>query len=173
MSPQLSGMKKILILLVFLLILTPVFAEKMILKEGNSYSDEAKNITLLKIENNKALFCVNNEKGIIAKDKRADINGVIIEFMRNFEDKSAKFDIVVPNCYKCVCGPECSNSECVERQIEIEQQPINKTEPKSEIIQTQTIQPSGVSVISLIAVILILLVASMGVYVLWKRYQYR
>lgn len=151
-------------------LLTSVTAEKVILKPGESYSDEDKNITLLKLENFKALVCVNNQKGIVAKDKRIDINGIIVEMTRYYRD-SAKFDIEVPNCYKCECTEDCLNLLCQETQTPDNQiiDQNQQTNQNQEIQKIEIIESTGVSTASIIAVILIIIVALLGIYTLWKR----
>lgn len=159
-----------LLVLILLFLITSVSAEKVTLKIGESYTDEDKNITLLKIEGTKTLACVNNQKGIIAKNKRVDINGVILEIKTIYSNNSVKFDIEVPSCYKCTCTGDCLNQLCQEIQ-EPEPKPLtqNQQENNTPSEKTEIIETPNISVISIIAVILIILVSILGIYILWKK----
>ena len=58
------------IVLIFLVILLPLAsAAKISLLINQSYTKDGRNITLLDINKDKILVCVNNEKGIVSKDK--------------------------------------------------------------------------------------------------------
>lgn len=169
MYSLLSGMKKLILILIALLLISNVIANNVLLNIGESYSDEDKNITLLKLENKKALVCVNNQKGIIATDKRTDINGAILEMKRYYQNY-AKFDIEIPNCYKCVCKDDCLNQLCgLESETPVSPHEPNTTEPKQEIQKIEIIEKQNISTLSIIAVILIILVALLGIYTLWKK----
>jgi len=163
-------MRKLLLIAITLLITSSVAAETMELNIGKSYSDEDKNITILKIENKKALVCINNQKGIVSLKKRVDINGVAIEFKRDYQTYG-KFDIYIPNCYKCICEGDCLNTLCQDNPPEPQQIEYNQTDKKTntepEIIEI--IEPEKISAGSIIAVILITLVAILGLYNLWKK----
>lgn len=167
-----SSMRKMLFILILLLLLSSVTAERVTLGIGESYTDEDKNITLLKIEDTKTLVCVNNQKGIVAKNKRVDINGVILETKSIYGDNTVKFDIEVPNCYKCSCIGDCLNQQCQNpKELEVQQIPDepqeqnnNTPSEKIELVETPT-----VSILSIIAVILVILVSILGIYILWKK----
>lgn len=166
-------MKLFAYVLIALLLLSAAFAEKVILETGSSHSDEGKNFTLLKIENRKALVCVNNQKGIASFGKRTDINGIIIELTKIYSNNSAKFDIEIPNCYKCQCTGDCLNLVCTEPKQAIQpaqQQQTQLTAEKQQSTQLADIlEPAKISATSIIAVILIILVILLGIYVLWKK----
>lgn len=167
--PSSMKIKPLLYIFILFLLLSSVMAEKITLKPGESYTDEDKNMTLLKLDKLKALVCVNNQKGIVAKGKRVDINGIIVE-MINYNENDAKFDIEVPNCYKCECKEECLNLVCKDPEPIEPQQILNETnEPQQEVQTIEIVEEEPIPSASIIAVILIVFVCLLGIWVLWKR----
>jgi len=109
-------MKKAILLLI--LVMMPVAlarTEEVELKQGESYSFDGRNITLMKLDKSdeRVVICVNNKKEIVSENKY--IEGINIDLKWVKED-SAKFEFRFSECEECNyrswdnldCFDECS-----------------------------------------------------------------
>ena len=179
----------IIIFLLFSIIF--VFAtERATISTGQSYHIKGKNVTLVNVNPIKdvAIFCVNNIKGIVSKERSRVINDAHINLIKaEGNEVSIRVDASCTN--GCDCDETCNNTLCIEEIIESESDEINEEEIDLEeqdkipeiivvskgeeqeniIIDTQTPDSkpliSGLSIAILFIIILIL-----GIIVLWKKY---
>ena len=164
---------KIMIILVFLLLMPFVYAERISLSLGDSYVREGRNITLIDLTKDKALICVNNEINIFGRSKEKTINKVKIEVRRINED-SIEADIKI-DCQGCECGDTCNNLECFNQEEIIEESSSepeeiqnikNIIEEKEDI---EIIDSNGISSGSIVAALFILIILMAGFYYLIKK----
>jgi len=114
-------MKKAILLLI--LIMMPIAlarTEEVELKQGESYSFDGRNITLMNVnkQGKSVVICVNNKKEIVSDNKY--MNGINIE-LKWVRENSAKFEFRFSECEECNygswdnldCFDECSvNKDC-------------------------------------------------------------
>ncbi len=97
-------MKKAILLLI--LVMIPVAlarTEEVELKQGESYSFDGRNITLMKLDksDDRVVICVNNKKEIVSDNKY--VSGVNID-LKWVRDNSAKFEFRFSECEECNYG---------------------------------------------------------------------
>ena len=118
---------------IMLLLLSMVHAVKtidVVLKPGESFFVDGKNITLLESVNGSTKLCINNENFIVSKDKR--ISNIFVDFRKASYDQ-ASFKLTFDCLKDCQCdGEECNNNACCfELEVNddlIESDSSNKTE---------------------------------------------
>lgn len=153
-----------LFILIFL-VLPFVNAERVNLKERESYMNDGRNVTLLAIDNkrDKVLVCVNDEKVIISKDRPKTINEVSLS-LKSISDYLIRVDINV-YCKKCRCDESCLNLKCfdtkkteeeqIEEQIRIEetQEKIFLQNENVEVVENPGLGTSNISLALAIIVV--------------------
>jgi len=114
-------MKKLSIFLAFFMIVSVISSAKTIeeeLRDDESINVPGYNITLLTVGANKKslVVCINNERYILNKESRKEIENLKIEPARIYEDY-ARFKITY-SCESCKCDESCSNALCFSREKE-------------------------------------------------------
>jgi hypothetical protein len=151
-----------------------VSATRVDLFVGESYFDDARNITLSAIDSkgNKAIFCVNNQKAIILEDEQKTVNEVSLDVKSISRDK-VRVDIDV-YCEDCECDDNCLNKECIIENTEktdIEEEIILNQEEKT-FLQTEgveVIENPGLSSGNITLALIILVLFTFGLYYLVKK----
>ncbi len=164
-------MKYVILILLLLLVLPEINANRIDLLINQSYTKEGRNVTLIDISKDKALFCVNNEKAIIVKDKQKTLNDVNFELKRVYEDR-VKVDIKF-YCKDCKCDLSCSNIDCLNlEEIKIQEE-IKKEdkieEAKSKELDIEIINNEKSNNNAIIASIIILLLIIILYFLLRKK----
>ncbi len=77
---------------------------------GESVQILDRNITLVSIGDDRALFCVNNVRKIV--DDQRVINEVEID-IKELKGESAKFDLQYTCTGDCICDDDCKNDRCI------------------------------------------------------------
>src|SRR3989344_1604497 len=148
--------------LIFLVILLPLAsAAKISLLINQSYTKDGRNITLLDINKDKILVCVNNEKGIVSKDKLETVNDVSIDIKNIYTDRiRAELKVY---CTDCKCNSDCNNTLCSNYDHKIQEEikkevTVKAIKSDTELIQVNTsLNKSLLIALGIIIVLIIIL----------------
>ncbi|MBI2498766.1 hypothetical protein HYV88_00830 [Candidatus Woesearchaeota archaeon] len=171
-------MKRGLFLLFLVLFSAFVSSRSIDLITSSNYQIEDKNITLLRVYEDKALVCVNGFKTIVTENVIKKVNGVNIE-LRNTRDSIANFDFDYSCKGSCVCTDDCNNNPCLKESNEIipEINQIEDGQASNEIIdnlvetgEDEVVTSENIGIGSIIIAALIIIVLFLGVIILWKVY---
>ena len=155
-------MKKLSILIVFLIILSSLATAKTLEKElSNNENVEVPgyNITLLTISANKnsIVACINNEKYIINKESRKEFENLKIEPIRIYEDYTRLK--VTYSCEACTCNQSCSNNLCFSKKDNEEsiEEIINIKDEKNNVESKEDIKSVSILLLLIVSALLALL----------------
>jgi len=166
-------------LLFVILFSISVSARSIDLITNANYQIEDKNITLLKVYEDKALVCVNGFKTIVTKNTIKKVNGVNIE-LKNVRDSIANFNFDYDCKGDCTCKEDCNNNPCLKEINEIvpESNIMEYDQINNEIIDDSVSNSEEEGVVtneniglgSIVIAVLVIIVLFLGVILLWKRY---
>ncbi|MEK6953103.1 MAG: hypothetical protein AABX29_08890 [Nanoarchaeota archaeon] len=171
-------MKRGLFILFILLFSILVSARSVDLITGSNYQIENKNITLLRVYEDKALVCVNGFKTIVTENIIKKVNEVNIE-LKNTRDSIANFNFDYDCKGECTCEEDCNNNPCLKEVSEIvpesntiEYDQIDNIIDDSPVLNTEEgiVTNESIGLGSIVIAVLVILVLFLGVVVLWKRY---
>ena len=164
-------MKRLSVFIIFLVVISGLANAKTVEQElSNNENIEVPgyNITLLSISANKKsiVACINNEKYIINKESRKEIENLKIEPIRIHEDYIRLK--VTYSCEACTCNQSCSNNLCFSKKDNEESivEMFNKTEDKKNNIEAK-------EDIKSISILLLLIVSTLLALLLIKRKKKR
>lgn len=176
MKTYIIGMKRAALFLTIILFSVFVNARSVNLIVGSNYLIEDKNITLVKVYEEKALICVNGVKTIVNEDVIRKVNDVNINLIKVNVD-IATFDFEYGCKGDCVCREDCNNIGCFKESSE---EIIEDGKPSETIVESEkqlevplgkkeTVKNEGIGIVSVIAAVLIIVVLFLGVIMLWRR----
>ena len=161
------------ILLFILLNLLVVSATSVDLKIGESFLRDAHNITLVSINDDKAIICVNNERTIFSEDLVKLMGEAYIE-ARDIRFDSVKLDVVI-DCINCrsdqTSNDKCFGSLTTEEIEEIEQEevPVETVDQVDIGNDVEIVESEGISTQSIILSVLLIIVIILGLIVFWRN----
>lgn len=177
-------MKRGLFLFFIVLFSISAYARSIDLITNSNYQIEDKNITLLRVYEDKALVCVNGFKTIVTEDVIKKVNGVNIE-LNSVKDNIATFNFDYSCKGECTCKEDCNNNVCFDNineeiqeetkvvqennapteETALENQRVDTAKEKSEVVTNE-----GISITGAIAAVLIIIILFLGVIILWIKY---
>ena len=173
-------MKRGLFLFFIVLFSISAYARSIDLITNSNYQIEDKNITLLRVYEDKALVCVNGFKTIVTEDVIKKVNGVNIE-LNSVKDNIATFNFDYSCKGECTCKEDCNNNVCfdnINEETKVVQE--NKIQPEETALESQRVDTAkekrevvtndGISITGAIAAILIIIILFLGVIILWIKY---
>jgi hypothetical protein len=158
------------ILLFILLNLVIVSADTVDLKIGESFLEDAHNITLVSVNQDKAIICVNNQRTIFSEDLVKLLGEAYIE-ARDIRSDSVKLDVEI-DCIDCksdqISNDKCFNSLTTLELEEIEEVPVEIVD-EVDTNDVEIVESEGISTQSIILALLLIIVIILGLIVFWRN----
>ena len=162
------------ILLFILLNLVIVSADTVDLKIGESFLQDAHNITLVSVNKDKAIICVNNQRTIFSEDLVKLLGEAYIE-ARDIRSDRVKLDVEL-DCINCksdqISNDKCFNNLTIQELEEIEEQDLENLEQSEDEVDTndvEIVESEGISTQSIILALLLIIVIVLGLIVFWRN----
>lgn len=155
-------MKRLSVFIIFLVVVSGLAFAKTVEQElSNNENMEVPgyNITLLSISANKKsiVTCINNEKYIINKESRKEIENLKIEPIRIYEDYTRLK--VTYSCETCTCNQSCSNDLCFSKKDNKESidEITNVKDEKNNVESKEDIKSVSILLLLIVSALLALL----------------
>ena len=159
------------ILLFILLNLVIVSADTVDLKIGESFLQDAHNITLVSVNKDKAIICVNNQRTIFSEDLVKLLGEAYIE-ARDIRSDSVKLDVEI-DCINCksdqISNDKCYNNLTIQELEEIEEEVPVEIVDEVDTKDVEIVESEGISTQSIILALLLIIVIVLGLIVFWRN----